>query len=313
MSKLICIGDLAYVCSSFLPLSWLHALARMSGRLRHWRSRQTREVVRENLRSYFGSSQSEAEIDRMTRLFFEYKELRILLYYLFPGLSPRQLETIFPMEGLEHLDHMRSEKKGGILLLSHMNSIIGFIARDILRSRGYDVRVAYPTETLPFTPTRFRRFWDRIRPPVNAVGGADFFAQFNVRPIVRRLQEGAIILLTGDGWHSAGLVKAKFLGRELYFTTGAVGIARAVGCPILPLFVLGYPPDRLRVVIEKPLPLETTEDEQRDLELVVSNYVTRLEAHLVEDPLAWEHWFEERALETMAKLPEIPLEDRYRV
>ncbi len=313
MSKLICIGDVAYLCTSFVPLPWLYTLARMKGRLRHWGSRETREIVHGNLQSFLGSSHSEPEIDRMTRLFFEYRELRILLYYLYPGLKPRQVEALLPLEGLEHLDRLCPERKGGILLLSHVNSVVGLIAKEILRARGYDVRVAYPTETPPFPPTLFRRVWDRIFPPANIVASADFCTQFNIRPIVRRLREGAIILLTGDGWHSAGLAKAKFLGRELYFTTGAAGIARAVGCPIVPLFVVGYPPDMLRVVIEEPKALEMTEDQQRDLEVMVSNYTSRLEAHLVQYPLTWEHWSEERALETMATLPGRSLADRYRI
>jgi lauroyl/myristoyl acyltransferase len=291
----------------------MYGLARWHGRYRWLVDSVSRNRVRENLRTVPNLASSEADIARFTRLFFEHKQLRVLLIYLFPHLAPRVVERLWPIEGLHHFDRALQGKKGALLLLSHMNSIMGFVAKDMLIGRGYDIRVAFPVERQPFRPTRFRRFVDRVRQRPPGPPNRDFYAQFNIRPIMRALAEGATVALTGDGWHSAGVTRVPFLGREVYFTTGAAGISRAAGCPIVPVFVAGTAPDRLRVVIEEPLWPEKTADADHDLRVTVTRYVERLEHYLREAPLAWEHWLEPQALDTMATMLDRSLRDRYRI
>ena len=309
----MCLGDLADLCHPAIPLPWMYRLARWHGRLVCSIDRRTRRIVRDNLRSMPGLPSSERELARLTREFFETKQLRVLLKYLFPRLAPSVAERLWPIEGLDQLDRALEQNKGALLLLSHVNSIMGFVAKDMLIEKGYDIRVAFPVERRPFQPTRVRRLVDRIRGQPAPRPSRDFYAQFNIRPIVRALADGAVVALTGDGWHSAGLTRVRFLGRDVYFTTGAAGISRAVGCPIVPLFVAGTAPDRMRVVIEEPLLPDKSGDTDRDLHRMVSRYVECLERHVRESPLAWEHWLEPKALDSMATMLDRTLRDRYRM
>ncbi len=314
MSKLFDIADVAYLLKPVIPLKWICAVAGLKARAEYLVCGRERSVVRANLAETFGKDKTKSEIDSMTSRFFEYRQLRGVLLNLFPKLKPREVERLFPMEGLEHLDRALEQKKGVILMGSHINSSMTLITKDILRRKGYDIRVAIPTETLPYGPTLLRRMIDRFSLNGRGTGQEGmFFAQFNIRPIVRSLAENAVVILMGDGWHSAGFVKAEFLGRRVSFTTGAMSIARLTRSPVVPVFATGAPPDGLEIRIEEPIPLEKTGDPRRDLEAMVQKYAQRLEYHLRRNIPCWEHWLQEDTLDTMAGLLEKSIGDRYHV
>ncbi len=105
----------------------------------------------------------------------------------------------------------------------------------------------------------------------------------------------------------------KFLDRQVYFTTGAVSIARMTGSPVIPFFVTGSAPDRLKVVFEEPIPLERSNDLSRDLETMVADYVQRLEHRVRKNITCWQHLFNDHALDTMAALLEKPLGQRHQI
>ena len=44
---------------------------------------------------------------------------------------------------------------------------------------------------------------------------------------------------------------------------------------------------------------------------MVRRYVDRLDHHVRQSPLVWEHWFEPRAMDTMATMLDKPLRERY--
>jgi predicted LPLAT superfamily acyltransferase len=119
------------------------------------------------------------------------------------------------------------------------------------------------------------------------------------------------VIIVADGWHSAAFVKVDFLGRPVYFSTGAMSVARLTGSPVVPLFTVGAPPAGLRFVFEEPIVPDPHLDTAQDIERMIGRYVGRLEHHLRDNIPCWQHWFEEEALVTMANLPSGSLADRY--
>jgi lauroyl/myristoyl acyltransferase len=221
---------------------------------------------------------------------------------------------LFSINGLEHLEGARAGELGPIVVSSHLNSNSAFIALERLRARGYDVRLSLPSKREPYPLSKFRRWLYRFtggRTFVERMGS--FYAQFNIRPIVRCLTAGTGVLVVGDGWHSASFVKTEFLGHPVHFTTGPMSIARLTGAPAVPLFTLGHPPDKLRFVFEEPILADPAVSAQDDIERMVLEYVRRLEEHVRANIPSWQHWFEPEALDTMEHWPQRSLDDRYRI
>src|SRR5207249_4319622 len=106
----------------------------------------------------------------------------------------------------------------------------------------YPVRSPMPGREDAWAPTPFRRFVHRLFGATTVSESIDaFYAQFNVRPLMKELQAKNILILVGDGWHSASFADASFLGRRLPFTTGPLSIARAAGVAVVPVFGAGPP------------------------------------------------------------------------
>lgn len=313
-SNLFDLADIPYVLYPLIPMRWMYPFVGLEASLMHRFDRKTRSIIRNNLASTFGHTKSEEEIEELTRQFFEYKQLRTLLLYLFPKLNSAEKEKLFPIDGLQNLDRALAQDKGAIICGAHISSALALVVKDLLRERGYDVSLPSPVKELPYPPSAFRKFVDRLSSNGHREYQAGIFhAQFNIRPMVRLLKGKRVLLMMGDGAHSAGFAEVDFLGRRVLLTTGIVGISRLTGAPTVPFFITGAPPEGLRIVIEEPIPIEKTEDAQRDLQAMVENYAKRLEYHLLQNIPSWQHWLVENNLESMSNEFRKPLHERYHV
>lgn len=310
MPKLVNLSDVAEVLHPVLPRSWMYSIARLHGRMIWALKRGRRRAVARNLAPFVGDAK---DLRRLTRRFFELRQLRVLMLVLFLRMDPDEWEQHISIEGLDHLDAALGEGKGVILLGSHLNSIGGFMAIMVLRRRGYDVQVALPSDEELFEPTRLGSFLRRGSPQktlTEHLGG--FFVQFNVRPIVRKLADNVIIGQTGDGWHSVAFTKVPFLGRSLPFTTGMMSVAQSTGASVVPCNILGEAP-ALRCSISAPFTVPKGEHPELDLRAAVASYAQGLERDLLDNVICWEHWLIPDTLNTIEEWTERSLEERIRV
>lgn len=314
MRRLVNSSDVVFLLYSVIPLQWVCGLARWYGRLTYLVRRGDRATVRRNLDRIFGETMTERERKISTRQFFEYKRVRGVLLGVLPRLTASKIEGLLPVEGMEHLDEALRRERGVILLGSHINSVCLFLTVAMFRERGYDVRVAVPEPGDPWPSTAVRRFLNRrFGTLALSESIAAFYAQFNIRPIVRSLAENAIVAQTGDGLHSARFVEVDFLGRRVPFPTGMESVAQVTGAVVVPIFQVGAPTGTMRVVIEEPWTVDRGGDREEALRDAVARYAERLEHHLLENIPCWEHWLIEDTLGTMSTWQQKPLEERYGV
>ena len=310
MPKLVSQSDAAEILRHVLPRSWMYRIARLQGWLVWAVRRDRRRAVARNLAPF---AADERELKRMTRQFFELRQLRVLMMIMFLGMDPKEWDRHLAIEGIEHLDEALQRGKGAVLLGSHLNSIGGFMAFMILRRRGYDLGVALPSEKELYEPTILGQYLRRRsggRTLTEHLGG--FFVQFNVRPIVRKLAQNSVVGQTGDGWHSVAFTKVPFLGRSLPFTTGMMSVAQSTGASVVPFNIVGRPPD-LRCAIAPAFTVPKGDHPEQDLADAVARYARALERDLLDNVVCWEHWLIEDTLNTIEGWTERSLEERFRV
>ena len=305
-------GDLVYLACLVLPLRWFLQLGRPLGWFEMLVRPGARRAVRANIAEAFGATKSARELSRLTRQVFEYHQMRTLMLLVAPLMTVRgQLEKYFPLSHLEHLDQALAQGRSAIILGSHVNSVGGLLAIIQLRRAGYPVRCPMPDRRDAWAPTPFRRFvhWMMGAPTVSEAIGA-FYAQFNVRPLVKELKAGSILLLMGDGWHSASFVDVAFLGRTLPFTNGPISLARLAGVPVVPLFAAGMPLE-LRFEFEPAFLVERGGPQQEDLERKVRVFIGRVEQRMLGDIPCWQYWMQEDLFGQLARWRALPLGERY--
>lgn len=307
-------GDLVYVAYLLLPFRIFVQFGRVLGWIEMLVRPQARRAVRANIEQAFGATKSAREKDALTRQVFEFHEMRVLLVLVAPLLAADgSLAKYFPLEDLEHLDRAVAAGKGVLIIGSHVNSIGGLLAMARLRQLGYDVRVPMPDRNDAWPPTVFRRFVHRRTgaKTVSELIGA-FYAQFNVRPLMKVLEQGSILLLMADGWHSASFVDADFLGRRLPFTNAPMNFARLAGVSVVPFFSVGQP-DRMHFAFEPAFTVERTTPPNLDVERKVRHFVGRVEARMLSDIPCWQHWMVEDVFGSLEGWRDKPIHERYAV
>ena len=307
-------GDIAYIAYALLPLGMYLSFARALGWLEMLVRPSARRAVRANLEAAFGATKSAAELDRITRQVFEGHQMRVMLVLVVPLMAADgTLERRFPLHDIERLDGALAEGKGAIIIGSHVNSIGVLLAMVRLRLMGYDVRVPMPDATDAWPLTFVRRVFHRLygARTVSELLGA-FYAQFNVRPLMRILDQNAIILLMGDGWHSASFVDAEFLGRMLPFTNGPLNVARLAGVPVVPFFSVGRP-DRMRFEFEPAFRVEKEGPQREAVERKVRYFIGRVEQRMLADIPCWQHWMVPDVFGSLETWREKPINERYAV
>jgi lauroyl/myristoyl acyltransferase len=304
-------GDLVYLAYLLLPLRIFLQLGRPLGWLEMLVRRRAKRAVRENFESAFGSTKTRRELDRLTRQVFEFHQMRTLMLLVAPLMAARgQLERFFPVHNVRFLDEALKMGRGVMLLGAHINSVGGLLAVMQLRRMGYDVRCPMPDPNDAWAPTPFRRLVHRLlgaTPVFESIGA--FYAQFNVRQIVKVINDGGIVLMMGDGWHSVSFVDADFFGRALPFTNGPMNLARVARCPVVPLFSVGQP-HHLHFELEPPFTVDAA-PAQEDVARKVRYYVSRVEARALADLPSWQHWMEEEVFDTMQRWRDKTLAERY--
>ena len=307
------LGDIAYLLYLVLPHRALMEVGRVRGWLDYALRTGARRAVRGNLRDIHPDA-SAWRIETLTRRFFEYHHMRSVLLLLGPLMAARgDLERILPIEGMEHLEQARADGHGVILLGAHVNSVGGLLAIMVLRRLGVDVRSAFPDPEDAWTRTYFRQFIDR-RFGAQTMGDAvcGFYAQFNIRPIVKAIKEGEALLLMGDGWHTASFTEVQFLGRTVPFTTGPLGVARLTGATVLPCFIVGTP-ERLGISIQPGFRVAPARTDPADLERKTVEYANRVERHLLAHLPCWQHLPVPNVFETMQGQLDKSIAERYAI
>lgn len=307
-------GDLVYVAYLLLPFRVFVQCGRLLGWIEMVVRSGARRAVRANIENAFGATRSARDKDRLTRQVFEFHQMRVLLVLVAPLLAADgSLAKYFPLKDLEHLDRAVAAGKGVLIIGSHVNSIGGLLAMARLRQIGYDVRVPMPDRNDAWPPTAFRRFVHRRTgaKTVSELIGA-FYAQFNVRPLMKVVEQGSILLLMADGWHSASFVDADFLGRRLPFTNAPMNFARLAGVAVVPFFSVG-PPDRMHFAFEPAFTVERTTPPNLDVERKVRHFVSRVEERMLADIPCWQHWMVEDVFGSLKGWRDKPIHERYAV
>ena len=305
-------GDLVYIACLLLPLRWFVQLGRPLGWLEMLVHPRARRAVRANMGKAFGATKSASELSTLTRQVFEYHQMRTLMLLVAPLMAVRgQLEKHFPVRHREHLDRALAGGKSAMILGAHTNSVGGLLAVIQLRRAGYPVRCPMPDRRDAWAPTPFRRLvnrWLGATSLSESIGA--FYAQFNVRPLVKELKEGSILLLMGDGWHSASFVDVEFLGRTLPFTNGPINLARMAGVPVVPIFSTGTPLE-LSFEFEPAFTVERGGPQQEDVERKVRAFIGRVEQRMLADIPCWQYWMEEDVFGRLERWRTLPIGERY--
>jgi len=206
---------------------------------------------------------------------------------LLPALDRRGIDRIAVLEGAEHLRLALARKRGVLLIHGHFGpSQLPLI---YLGFKGYPMaqmglRLNAGTSTIGKATQQLRLRIENTMPVTH------FYADSYLRPVLRWLELGRILMTAGDGTGRGLRIgkfrRVEFLGHALDMPQGAYRLAGANRSPILPVIALRQRQGFYRIIIHPPLAVDQgPEAAQRQFAEWLAHYLTLA-------PGQWHFWDE---------------------
>ena len=109
-----------------------------------------------------------------------------------------------------------------------------------------------------------------------------------LRPLNRKLLEGAIVVLYGDGARGRQFTRVEFLDRSLALSVGPLRIAARAQVALIPAFIIRGANDRHRIILEEPITLK--DDGPASIQQGADRYASLLSQYVRAYPDQWFTW-----------------------
>jgi lauroyl/myristoyl acyltransferase len=274
-----------------LSWRWALRLGVVLGMVHAWIVRdQLGGQVLAGLQSVLHRRMSEAEIRRVVRRNLVARYQNLLEGFFYQDLDAACIEHFVPIvEGRDRLDAALADEKGAILLASHFGSPGMLVAGLVFR--GYWLH-----QVFTLTPPPHYRTWHWMERAImqaklrcwrhDSVGFEFWQPGSYLRPLYRKLQQGAIVVLYGDGARGGHFTQVDFLGLPLSLSVGPFRIAARARVPLVPAFIIRAADGRHRIILEAPIMLPDAEP--ASLQQGADTYAALLSRYVRAYP---DHWF----------------------
>ncbi len=256
-----------------------------------------RERTMQNLRLIANGRYTDAELEQINRVHHEAHVWAFIVPSILPQLSLEQIREMTEVRGIEHLEAVRAEGKGAVLLSAHYGSH-GYVIIAALVAHGVPVTAVAGREGIPAGQDEpdgswiYRKLVHPLREEPRA--NLPFLTRGLVpdRGMLKTLQRNEALWIQGDMHlteqdvaNEHHLVTVPFLWGEAPFRSGPIRLPKAFNAPVLPTFAVREG-SRLIVEIGEPLELQPG-NSYEDMVTDMRGYLEQLEKYILKAPDQW--------------------------
>jgi len=247
----------------------------MLGRLAYYFDLRHKALVYANLKVAFARTKGPQEIRKITKTFFQNYGQNFIELFRLSSLTPRQLEQAVTIEGTEHLDAALSARKGAILLVMHFGNWE-------LANRS-SAMLGYPYKVIVKQQKKFFRLNELLNSYRRLGGSVVISRGTGTRELIKSLENNEVIGMVADQGGKDGVL-VPFLGRQASLSVGAIRLALKRGVPLCFSVIIRENHARHRVIIHKPLELETTGELEKDIVTNLTKLAKMMEQYITQYP-----------------------------
>lgn len=217
--------------------------------------------------------------------------LQILRSYRPNGWSPR-----ICMEGAGILDDALEKGRGAVLWVSHF-VFHGLVFEIGMKRAGYELvhvsriehgfsKTAFGILFLNPVRSRIEDQYLKRRLMINRMARIHF-----AKELRNHLRNNDPVSFTVGFWEGRQSLAVSVLGHQYDVATGPITAARNSGAPIIPVFpVWDTEREHFRIVLERPLSLDTEIPKHDMLQSIAGQYALHLEGYISRYPDQWRGW-----------------------
>jgi KDO2-lipid IV(A) lauroyltransferase len=136
----------------------------------------------------------------------------------------------------------------------------------------------------------FPRLWKRLNAYQGIVGQKIFPPKpitTSIKKSLNALRRNEVLYLVADEQQRRGGIPVPFFGQRAFTPSGPALFSLKTGAPILPMFVLRENRIQWTLMIGRPVEIERTSDEKRDIEALTAKFTKAIEDFIRQYPNQW--------------------------
>jgi KDO2-lipid IV(A) lauroyltransferase len=253
----------------------------------------------DNLAFTFQDSLSEQDRERIARESFRnmirgFMETLFCVYTYRKHFDPR-----IELEGRANLEQALALGKGAIAVTAHLGTFTLIGAK--LNAIGCNNTWLLGAQGHPRIAQVWRRMSEKAGSSAIVIDSPISFH----KAIIRVLRRGEIVSFVCDENQKHGGVLVEFLGRPMALPVGPAVYHLKTGAPILPMFIIRQEGRRHKVIIDSPLEVALSGDEERDVFAITDQIARVIESFITIYPGQWS-WISKRRIRTRTKRATFP-------
>ncbi|MCG2706044.1 MAG: mitochondrial fission ELM1 family protein [Candidatus Omnitrophica bacterium] len=257
-----------------LPLGVSFALGACFGELFYYFDLKHKAIAYSNIKAAVGDKLMPAQLRKLTKDFYRTFGQNLIEIFLIPLIDQAYIIKYIEFEGLEHIKEGFKKGKGVIIVAMHEGN--WELSNVIAAHLGFTFNFFVREQRYP----RLNRLLNLYR---SQKGTRVIQRQNQTRQLIQVLKNNEAIGMTVDqGGRSGALVK--FFGKDASMPSGAIRLALKYGATIIPAFYLRQRGPHLKVIIEPPLEIKKTGNEDIDIRDNLGRLVQTFERYIVKYP-----------------------------
>jgi len=260
-----------------------------------WRlATKYKEKMLDNLTFTFHDSLSVEEKERIAQESFR-TMIKGFLETLFCVFTfRRRFGPLIGLEGRKNLEQALALGKGVIGVTAHLSTFTLIGAK--LNASDFSNTWILGAQTHPRIAGVWK--WMTEKAGSNAIV-IDSPISFH-KAIMRALRKGEIVIFVCDENQKQGGVLVDFLGRTMALPVGPAAYHLRTKAPILPLFIIHQGDGKRKIIVNPPIEVTPSGDEERDVFIITDQIARVMESYIRQYPGQWS-WISKRRIRTRTR------------
>ena len=223
---------------------------------------------------------SPAEIRRIAKNTYKNFLKTVIDIMFFPKMSDEQIKKLMTYDDGGLFEKTYKNGKGAILLSAHYGN---WELTALSFSKRYPMSVIVAKQSNPLV--------DKIINDIRTNHGFNAINRDSMafKGVLKALKRNEFVAILSDQDAGKQGIFIPFFGRPASMAKGPALFAIRAGCPVLTAFGVSHPDGTMKVKIDE-IPLPETGNEEKDIEIITTEYAKKLEQAVREHPEQW-FWF----------------------